>query len=308
MLQILTVIAPLFLIIFVSALLRKLNYIGDNWSIVLNEYAMVIGLPALIFSTLLKAPFSFSEQAPTILVNSLLIIGAFLLALLAGIIFRVNKQMFRTMAACLMFCNIAYLGIPVLERFFGPAILPTASLIVAIYLFWFFTLGIGFLDFTQQHKKKDVVINIIKSLIKNPLLIAVVLGLFVAGLNIKLPGIIMTSMDMVTASVTPTVLIVIGLFIGKSKLGKATEWIPVLIFSLATLFILPAGMYFGLKLFGFSPAQFAPSIIDAAMPVAITPFALADRFGLHKEFIARSIVLSTVLSVITLPFWISILA
>ncbi len=42
------------------------------------------------------------------------------------------------------------------------------------------------------------------------------------------------------------------------------------------------------------------------MPLAITPFALSDKYFLNKVFISRAIVLSTILSIITLPFWIAI--
>ena len=122
-----------------------------------------------------------------------------------------------------------------------------------------------------------------------------------------LPAILVKSMDMVTASVTPTVLVVIGLFIGKSTLGKWADWLPVISFTLLTLVILPAIFYFSVKLLGYSPSNFSVSIIEAAMPLAITPFALADKYSLNKDFIARSIVLSTVLSIISLPFWISML-
>jgi predicted permease len=40
------------------------------------------------------------------------------------------------------------------------------------------------------------------------------------------------------------------------------------------------------------------------MPLAITPFALADKYKLEKMFIARAIVLSTILSAITIPIWV----
>jgi predicted permease len=63
MTQVLTVIAPLFLIIFASALLQKFQNLGDDWSKVLNDFALKIGFPVLIFSSLAKAPFSFSDQA-----------------------------------------------------------------------------------------------------------------------------------------------------------------------------------------------------------------------------------------------------
>lgn len=307
MTQIFSVIAPLFLIILAGAVLQRSRTIGDNWSAVLNEYALKVGFPVLIFTSLLKTPLSWSEHAPLIAVNSIFILAGFLIAFVAGKILRLEIQMIRTLYLCLVFGNVAYLGIPVLVQVWGDEILPTASVIVAVYLFWIFTVGIGFLDFTRQENRQDIMKDVLRNLLKNPLLLSVFFGFAVAGMGIKFPDMIMTSLNMITASVTPVVLIVIGLFIGKSNLGKLSEWTPVFIFSCVTLAVMPAIFYFAIKLTGHSPNQFSSSITEAAMPVAITPFALADMYGLNKEFIARSIVLSTILSVISLPFWISIL-
>ena len=307
MIQILTVIAPLFLIIFASALLQKFKNIRDDWSKVLNDFALKIGLPVLIFSALSKTPFSFSDQAELIIANSLFILASFLSAFVIGKILRLEKQMFKTLFICFVFGNIAYLGIPILTQISGDKILPTATLIVAIYLFWVFTVGIGYLDYSVEKNKKAVAKNMMKNLFKNPLLLSMILGIIIGSLKITLPLILLKSLDMITASVTPTVLVVIGLFIGKSTIGKLTEWLPILLFSILHLVILPMGFYFGAKFFGFIPNQFSSSIILAAMPLAITPFALADKYNLNKTFIARSIVLGTILSVVSLPFWISIL-
>lgn len=305
MIPILTVIAPLFLIIFASALLQKLGSINDNWSTVLNEFALKIGFPVLIFSALSKVPFSFSTEAGLIISNSLFIVGSLVLAFLIGKILRLEKQMFRTLFICFVFGNVAYLGIPTLTQVAGDKIVPTATLIVAIYLFWIFTIGVGYLDYSMTKSKRDVAKNMLKNLITNPLLIAVFMGIIFGSLRITLPAVLLKSLDMITASVNPTVLIVIGLFIGKSKFGKLSEWIPVTLFSVMKLAILPAIFYFGVKFSGVSLSQFPSSLIQAAMPLAITPFALADKYNLNKDFIARAIVLSTILSVISLPFWIS---
>ncbi len=307
MIQILTIIAPLFLIIFASALLQKFKNIGDEWGKVLNEFALKIGLPVLIFSALAKTSFSFEAEASLIVANSLFLLLSFVLVVIVGKILRLNKQMFLTLFICFVFGNVAYLGIPVLTEVSGEKILPTVSLIIAIYLFWLFTIGIGYLDYSLNKNKKDVAKNMLKNFTKNPLLLSVIFGLIIGSLKITIPTIVLKSLDMISASVTPTVLVVIGLFIGTSKIGKLSEWMPVLFFSIFTLVLFPAGFYFGAKIFGFAPSQFSSSIIEAAMPLAITPFALADKYNLHKTFIARSIVLSTILSVISLPFWISIL-
>jgi len=307
MLEVLIVIAPLFLIIFASAILQKIKNVGDQWEHVLNSFALNIGLPALIITALSKATFSFASQANLIIANSLFLIGGFIIAFVLCKVLRLHKKLFRTIFICLAFGNVAYLGIPILVQISGEAVLSKTSLIIAIYLFWIFTIGIGYLDFSQHKQKSDAVKNVFKNLVKNPLLISVALGILIAYFGLKIPGIIMKSLNMVAASVTPVVLVVIGIFIGKSKIGKISEWIPIVAFSIVTLIVLPTLFYYGVKLFGFSTSDFSESIIEAAMPLAITPFALADKFNLHKKFIARSIVLSTILSIISIPFWTSIL-
>ena len=77
MIQILSVIAPLFLIIFTTALLQKFKNIGDDWSKVLNEFALKIGLPVLIFSALAKTAFSFKTEEVSLIIRTLLCIGLF---------------------------------------------------------------------------------------------------------------------------------------------------------------------------------------------------------------------------------------
>ncbi len=307
MLEIFGIISPLFIIIVASAVLQKFHFIQGDWSGVLNDFALKVGLPVLVFTSLAQTSFSFLEKAPLIIVNSVFIIVSFLLALLLGKILRLSGRMVRTLFMCFGFGNIAYLGIPVLVQTSGEEILPNASLIIAIYVFWFFSLGIAYLEYKTHHSKKGILMTTVQHMIRNPILIAVVLGVAVGSLGIKLPSIILESLNMITASVTPTVLIVIGLFIGKSHRGTIKEWIPVIAFSFFTLILFPALLYYVINLSSLSLDYFGSSIVMAAMPLAITPFALADTYDLDKTFIARSIVSSTILSAISLPLWISVI-
>lgn len=287
--------------------MKRLKIADDQWISVLNNYALRIGLPVLIFLSISKVEIDFSKYLPLIIANSALVLFGFLIIFLFCKLTKVNKTLLRTLFVCLMFSNVAYLGIPVLTKVRGVDILPEVSLVIAIYIFWMFTVGTGFLEYTQNIKTNTPLRKIFKKLLLNPLLIAIILGILTAFLKIKLHPILTQTLEMVSASVTPTVLIVIGLFVGDNKIGKLREWVSVSIFALATLFFVPGLLYFGVKFFGFSPSTFGISIIEAAMPLAITPFALAQEYGLDRNFIARSVVLSTVLSVITIPFWVSIL-
>jgi predicted permease len=306
MLNIFLTIIPLFIIIFGSAFLVKLKVANVGWQEELNAFALKIGFPALIFSALANMNFSFQDQSGLLIANSIFLVASFVLAYVFGKLLRLKKKTFFTLFICLAFGNVAYLGIPVLTQSLGEEVLPKASLIVAVYLFWMFTIGIGFLEFWSKKTKKDAFKKVLLSLIKNPLLLAVIFGLAFSYLRLGIPSIFQQSLDMLAASVTPVVLVVIGLFLGQAKFGKIKAWIPSFLFALGTLILLPAAFYLVVKTLNYSPSEFSVSIIDAAMPLAITPFALAEEYNLDKNFIARSVVLSTVLSVITLPFWASL--
>ncbi len=307
MLQIINVISPLFIIIFASAILRKLNYIHDYWSKALNEYALKIGLPVLIFSALAKTSFSFQAEIPLIISNSLIVLIGFASIITISKIFKLKEKNSLTLFICLTFGNIAYLGIPILTQVYGNETLPQISLLIAVYFFWIFTVGIGYLDHKTNHHNQHFIKHLFINFLKKPLIIAIILGIIFGAFNIEILAVLGKPIHMISASVTPIVLLVIGLFIGNSKLGKASEWAFVFLFSIVTLVILPAIFYLTLKLFGSTPSNFSISMIELAMPSAITPFALADEYNLNKKFIAHSIVLSTILSILTLPFWMSIL-
>lgn len=308
MLQTFLVIAPLFLIILGAAVVQKFAKVSGSWGRVLNSFALNVGLPALIFAALSRTDVLFRDELDVVLLNSIFLIGSFVVSYIIAQVFRLKKQARRTLFICFAFGNIAYLGIPTLVAISGEAVLSRVSLIVAVHLFWIFTIGIGYLAYTQGRKHHHVFRDVTKLLVTNPLLLSVVAGILVAVYSVPIPDMVMASVDMLAASVTPVVLVVIGLFIGNSSFGQAREWGPVLLFTILTLGLLPWLLYYGVTLFGYGPSTFAPTIIEAAMPLAITPFALSDKYHLNKSFIARAIVLSTVLSIVTIPFWVSMVS
>ncbi|MBU0974098.1 AEC family transporter, partial [Patescibacteria group bacterium] len=195
--KILLIIVPLFLIIFVTAILRKYKNVGSSWEETLNQFALNIGFPSLIFTSLAVNPISFQKEFNLIFFNSLFLIISFISIILIGKLFKLNKQMFMTLFICVVFGNVAYLGMPVLANISGPKIASTASLIVAVYLFWIFTIGIGYLDYSMNINRKAAFLKTFKSFFKNPLLISVILGLLFGSLKIQIPDIVLKSLNMI---------------------------------------------------------------------------------------------------------------
>jgi predicted permease len=294
MLQTIISVAPLFLLIALGRVLFQYKIANINWVQVFNSFTLKLGFPAMIFSALYHSEKSILDHHETVLYNS----GYLLFILLFGILVFNKAKARRSYIFCLIFSNIAFLGIPITKRIYGSQSIGETGVIASVYLFWIFTIGVIFLEISKKRKLSMNELGI--SLIKNPLLIAIMIGVLIQLTQIRIPQIINESIVLIADAVTPIVLLSLGIFTGTISFNKPAELKPVLLFSLLTLVIAPLFLYL---LSNFTSTSLELSIIEAAMPVAVAPFAMADDFGLNKRFIAQAIIISTVISPVSLSLW-----
>lgn len=98
--------------------------------------------------------------------------------------------------------------------------------------------------------------------------------------------------------------VVLKITLIKQKLARALP-ISVMFDNIGYLGLSVIASLYDSSFFGQAPAEFATSILMVATPLAITPFALAEEYGFEKTFLARSIVVSTVVSIVTISLWAS---
>jgi predicted permease len=65
--------------------------------------------------------------------------------------------------------------------------------------------------------------------------------------------------------------------------------------------------YLVIKSAGLNELQLKSTVLEAAMPLGLTPYALATQYKLETTLIARIVVISTLLSLVTIPVWIVVL-
>lgn len=293
-------IGPLFLVIFVGMVVSRNKSVDDRWLEILNNYALWIGFPSLILVALSRLDWDIQLYGSLMAWNSVRIVVSMLLIFPVAFLLKLSNSTRRTLFLAVSYGNVAYLGIPVLRSAFGDQILPEATMISAVYVFWLFTLGIFLVEYFGDHRVhwKELLIR----LITNPLLIAVFIGLFIAVFHLKLPRVIMTGLDFFAGSVTAVVLFSLGLFMGRQPFGKLRDWLPVLAFSAIILFVLPLLFYFLVKPF-VSIEMSKTWILEAAMPMGLTAYALCLKYKLNTEFASRTVVASTLIALLSLPFW-----
>jgi predicted permease len=294
-------VLPLFLVIFAGALFSRTKACSGHWVDILNKYALYIGFPALIIGSLMQLEIEKHVFSNLILLNSANILVCTLLAFPIARVFRLRESVKRSLFLILPFTNNAYLGMPILQNAYGDEILPVAAVISSVYLFWMFTLTIILLESSGENKThpKKLIVN----LLQNPMLISVIVGFLIVVFQVKMPVYIEKTLHLFAGSVTAVVLFSIGIFMGMHKIGNITKWSRVAVFAFFTMFVLPAVFYLAIRSANISAEQLKATIIDAAMPLGLTPYALSVQYNLETTLIARIVVFGTIISVVTIPLW-----
>jgi len=274
--------------------------VNQQWIEILNNYALWIGFPALILVALSRLHWDIHLYGNLMGWNSVRIVVPMMLVFPVSALLKLKNNMRRTLFLAVSYGNVAYLGIPVLRSAYGDQILPEATMISSVYIFWMFTLGIFLVEYFGDHKVH--VKELLLRLVTNPMLIAVFIGLFIAVNHIQLPKIVMSGLDIFANSVTAVVLFSLGLFMGKQPIGKLKDWLPVLAFSVVILFFLP--FIFLIVSKPFVDLEISKAwILEAAMPMGLTAYALCLKYKLNTGFASRVVVLSTLMALISLPLW-----
>ena len=280
-------ILPLFLIIALGSFLKIVKIADDSWIKALNNYALYLAFPALIFNSFVTLKtvdhtLFFKNMILLLLISVIMVIA----------LFKEKKEIRNTYLICVVFGNIAYLGFPFITSLMINSA-ETVGIIIASSLIVFFGFIITYLDYSKHRT-----INI-RRLLKNPLLLAVASGIIFALLKIQIPEFVSRTISMLAGSASPTALVALGLFLVR-KIEFDSSFKHAIIISSLKLLVLPAVFYLIDK-------SWTIAIIEAAMPVAVTTFSLAEEYPMDKKAVLYSIIISTIVSVITLPIISSLL-
>lgn len=298
-------VLPLFMVILIGLLFSKTGAANFQWIDILNKYALWIGFPALVIVSLMQLQSELKIYLPLILVNSAYIVTSIFLAFPIAWIFRLPIKIKQALFLILPFGNVAYLGIPVLENAYGKDILPVAAIIAAVYVFWMLTLGLLMVELIKE--KAVHAGKLVKSLLKNPLLLSVFAGLAIVYYQIPVPRFAEQTLGFFSQSVTAIVLFSLGIFLGLQKAGKPGEWIQVALLTFTAMVLLPAVFYLILRHTSLPSNELKATILEAAMPLGLTPYALSVQYDLESKLFARVVVFGTIISLLILPLWIFLL-
>lgn len=192
--------------------------------------------------------------------------------------------------------NAGFLGIPVTEGVLGSEGLMYGSVFLIPQRIVMWTAGIAY--FTKSADWKDT----FKKLAKNPCIIAVYIGFFLMLTQLQLPEMLENTLVKLGACTTPLTSILIGIMVADVDYRTLVSPLILLLTTVRQL-VLPALVFLGCRLLHIDPILTGVSVLLVGMPVGSTTPILAAKYGGDYIFAGKCVILSTVLSLFTVPLW-----
>ena len=299
--QVIEITAPFFCLIFLGTFLKSINFLDEEKTTFLSRFAFYVLMPIMLFSNIAKTSFNGNFDIKFIIKYEFATIIIIFLFVSLGLLLKKGLPRSTIIGLNAAYPNYGYIGIPMCIVAFGvEASLPLGLILLAdtIVLLSFTSFFISLSE--RKNSYTEIVKNLIKRIVSQPLLIAVCLGMLFSQINLK-PFIALDKfIEMIASAAAPIALIALGASI-RIKLQK-NDNLELIWISLGKLIIHP---FLLVLIFLFWPAEknvwVQTAILCSSLPIAANVFVLAQYYGHFQKQSANAIVLSTVISTFTVP-------
>jgi len=282
-------------VILVGYIVERSGVAGENAGRVLNRIAFFVATPALLFTVLAHADVRvlFSSFLATVLCS--VVVGMLLYVLLARLFFRNGLPETVLGATSATYVNANNIGLPVAIYVLGSAQYVAPVLLLQLLVFAPITLGI--LDASTSGRVS--VRGILTQPLRNPMIIASILGVIVAALGIPVPEAVFAPLDIIGGAAIPLVLMSFGMSLhGQRLLQPGTGRKQVVAASLIKVAVMPVIAYLiGRFLFGITGPELFAVVTVSALPTAQNIFNFASRYD-RAVVVTRDTVLITTIGAI----------
>lgn len=207
-----------------------------------------------------------------------------------------QRNLYRLM---LIFSNVGFMGIPVISSIYGQESIILISFYMLGYNLLLYTYGI-FLASGSGEEKKEKEKGQWKRLL-NPGVAACILALVIFISGVSVPESVCTFFDYMGTSVVPLSMMLIGASVAQG--GKKEFFLDgkMYLFMLIKMLIIPIAAALILRLVNLPAVVEGVFILMLAMPVGSIVVMLAKECGADDLECTKGSILTTLLSVITIP-------
>lgn len=292
-------ILKMFLLMMVGYISYRTKLIDTQGNKALSNLLLIIINPCVIIS-------SFQIEYTDALLHGLLF--SFLLALLTHIVGIVvshflfpskNNPDYNVEQFSCIYSNCGFMGIPLINGILGSegVLYVTAYVVTFNILCW--TQGLVLMTGNTSWKQ-------IKKGLTSPVMFGILLGLVLFLTRIRIPSVLLDTIDYVAAMNTPVGMMVAGIALAETNLWEAVKNKRIYLITAVKLLVIPAIMTAILAFLPVNSTVLCTMLVAAACPTATTCTIFALRYDANYKYASEIFAISTLISLITIPVIVSL--
>ena len=206
------------------------------------------------------------------------------------------------LAVMLIFSNLGFMGIPIIEELYGREAIFYVALYTLVYNILFYTYGIYLFEkerAMQTGQKAKITFHWKKMI--NPGMVACLAALLIFAFQIDAPAPAVSFVQYLGNAAIPLSMIITGVSLAKMPLIEVFKDIKMYQFTFLKMLVIPMIAAFAIRLFHLDPVLSGIMVLMFGMPNGSMAVMMAIDYSLDSSICSRGIVLTTLLSIITLP-------
>ena len=288
-------IAIMALLMAVGIYLSRKGFLSPQGTKDLGAILLRIIIPCVIVKSYIT---TYSrERLLELALSAGLALVAFILAM--GIAYLVYGKRRRIENFASAFCNAGFIGIPLAQAVIGDEGVFYMAASVALLNLFQWTYGVYIMT-----DRRDSISA--KTIVKNPVVIAIVIGIALFLSRLPVPGILTSTLGYIAGMNTPVAMILMGTYMAKLPWRKLLDKraYGCVLFRLVIIPAVVLLVFWALPISNQNVALAA--YLAAATPVGANICVFAQQYDCDYEFSVVTVCLSTVLSIVTVPLMVSL--
>lgn len=291
----------LFAMMAIGYILWKIHWLDEDSCKGISKLVVNVFNPLLLIASIVGYDFKSGEiflgqnMAFVLIYFVVLFVAGYMITFLL----RIKKPQRNFYQMMTMFSNIGFIGIPLVRALLGREYVIYIAFYTLVYNVLIYTYGIYLAIKTNELPGEQMVFPIRKIL--NPGVIGCVVAILIFVLDIPVAEPIVTFSNYMGDTCIPLSMILIGTSVAKMDGKKLFSTGKMYVFLAIKMLLLPIAAAIICKGLPVDAGVYKVFIIECSVPIGSMITLIAQEYGKKDDSAVIGVVLSTVLSVITIP-------
>lgn len=259
----------------------------------LTQFGLYLATPALVFSALTRYPVALGQVGRVALLMVLYIGVMWLVSEAAARALGLGDELRRAFALATVTMNVGNYGLPLVRFAFGPASEP-----FSVLLFVAFNLPLATWAIWVAAGGRSGAGEGLRQTLRIPIFHATLAAFALSAVGWSVPGPVARGLSLLGEAAIPVLLVILGMQLQRTRVSGAPG--PIAAAVAIRLGLSPLVAWGLTSALGFTGLEQQVAILQTSTPSAVLPLLYALRFGCQPQWLASTILVSTLCSGVSL--------